>query len=87
MKEAGYNYHQMKKLVNDHFRNQLQLNHLRIERIPWIKLQKADFINWPENLSLKGPGHYNAIEMKTLLSRLENIRFSECFLKSYREIL
>jgi hypothetical protein len=49
-------------------------------------MKEEDFINWPDNLQIKLPAKYNSQEMKTLLSHLERIRFSDKYLEEQRMI-
>ena len=69
-----------KKTIGEYFRKQLQHNHILLERIPWTRLKREDFINWPEKLPIKSLRDYNWTECSILLSNLEKIRFSEEFI-------
>ena len=69
-----------KKNIGEYFRKQLQHNHIFLKRIPWITLNREDFINWPEKLPIKSLRNYTRTELTILLSNMEKIRFSEEFI-------
>ena len=70
-----------RQFIRAFLRNQLQLGQKSNYRIPWDRLDPADFINWPENLEIKSPEKYKKEDLALLLSQLENIRWSERFLQ------
>jgi Zn-dependent metalloprotease len=69
-----------RKMISDHFKRQLELNNIRLDRIGWTKLKKEDFLNWPENIPIKSPHKFNSTEMKIILANLKQIRFSDIYL-------
>ena len=71
-----------RQIILEYFRNLLKQNQISYKRIPWDKLDPTDFLNWPKNLAIKSPNKYRKRELMLLLSQLENIRWSERFLRS-----
>lgn len=75
-----------RRMVREYFKDQLRRNQISHTRIQWDKLDSHDFVNWPENLAFKSPMKYNKAELTILLSQLENIRFSEKYIRENRDV-
>ena len=73
-----------RKFVVDYFRNQLLQNGIMESKIPWSKLTKKDFINWPDSIPIKNPNGFNSAELEPFKMELENIRFSDEYLEDRR---
>ena len=52
--------------------------------IPWDKLTRTDFVNWPEDVPVKRPDNLASVQRKTLNNVLENIKLSDHFKNTYK---
>ena len=55
--------------------------------IPWKKLSRADFQNWPDGVPVKRPLLLARVQRMKLYDVLESIQLSESFKKTYKERL
>lgn len=76
---AGIN--RRRKQVSDYFREQLYKNGIEEQRIPWFRLTRDNFINWPDSIPIKPPAYYNSKELKDLQPELEKISFSQKYVE------
>ena len=53
------------------------------KQIPWVKLTRADFVNWPEDVPVKRPDALTFVQRKKLYDVLERIKLSDHFTNTY----
>ena len=50
-------------------------------------MTQADLVHWPDDLPIKSPGKYSKDELVIILSQLQNIRFSDNYLRKQNYII